>query len=275
MLALISFFVLVVCTISHGKDVLLKKPDCGHQIVDSGMEIRRFAQEGEFPWAVLLKYEGTESYKCVGSLISDRYVLTSAVCVTGGFQKLVGVVLGEHNLGQSAHSEEYGIEKITVHADYKKSSQGNHDIALIKLNASVKFSDYIKPICLPSEGNSLLQAGDQIILAGWSKGTVDEPRRTKKVVVRRVITNEECQQLFAAHKVTINDNFLCTHTLNDYKDCTYPGDGGAPIMLKSGDTWYQEGILSFGATSCGSNIPDGNVRVSKYIQWINEKLIEN
>ncbi|KAK5643983.1 hypothetical protein RI129_007828 [Pyrocoelia pectoralis] len=136
-------------------------------------------------------------------------------------------------------------------------------------------SDYIKPICLPTEGNSLVHPGDKTILAGWGQNTAGESAATKNVVVRRVITNEECQQLFPKQDITIHDNLLCTQTLKDYKDCTFTGDGGAPLMLKSGDTWYQEGILSFGAPACRTDFPDGNIRVSKYIQWINEKLIEN
>ncbi|KAK5643982.1 hypothetical protein RI129_007827 [Pyrocoelia pectoralis] len=275
MFARIYFFLLMGCAFTYGKDVLPEKPDCGQQIVDSGMELRRVAKEGEFPWTVLLKYEGANPFKCVGSLINDRYVLTSSVCVTAKNQKVISALLGVHVLSESPYSEEYGIEKIIPHGDFKKGKKEfNHDIALIKLNTTVRFSDYIKPVCLPTKGASLVQPEGKVITTGWGKNTEGDQVTTKKVVVRRVITNEVCGEAFAKYNITITDYLLCTDSLKDYKDSTCSGDGGAPVVFKDEGTWYQEGIVSFGST-CGHDFPDGNTRVSKYIAWINEKLGQN
>ena len=259
--------------ISGEKNVLPEKPVCGQQIIKSDNDLRRTAKEGEFPWVALLKYEGDNPYKCVGSLISDRYVLTSSVCVKSKRHNVVGVRLGEHTLGNDTHSEEFCIEKIIPHDGFKQGKkQFNNDIALLKLCSLVKFSDYIKPICLSKD--SLSKPEDNIFISGWGKNAAGHTVNTKKIVTRRVISNPECQLDFLSHNITITDEYICTHTLKDHKDFSCAGDGGAPLMVNSEGTWYQEGIVSFGSP-CGHDFPDGNTRVSKYFSWINDMISQN
>ncbi|GFS35651.1 ovochymase-1, partial [Trichonephila inaurata madagascariensis] len=43
-----------------------------------------------------------------------------------------------------------------------------HDIALIKLNAPVQFSDVVRPACLPSLGWDL-RAGSLCYVTGWGE----------------------------------------------------------------------------------------------------------
>lgn len=47
---------------------------------------------GEFPWMVLLLYNNTRKYGCGGALISRRYVLTAAHCVSGKKYEEKGVL---------------------------------------------------------------------------------------------------------------------------------------------------------------------------------------
>lgn len=265
---LLLFF---VHAFAYANDVLPEAPNCGHQIIDSAMELRRVAQEGEFPWTVLLKYDGINPYKCVGSLISDRYVLTSSVCVTAKNHIMIGAVVGVHSLHVGTHSQFYGIEKIIPHEHFKNGKKEfDHDIGLIKLNDTVKYSDYIQPVCLP-KSSSLVQPEDKVLVTGWGKNAEGEHVTTKKVIIRRVIANDVCQEKFAKYNFTIDGGCLCTDSLKDYKDYSCAGDGGAPVVVKSGETWYQVGIVSFGGT-CGHDFPDGNTRVSKYVPWITSNL---
>uniref|UniRef100_A0A1Y1M969 Peptidase S1 domain-containing protein n=1 Tax=Photinus pyralis TaxID=7054 RepID=A0A1Y1M969_PHOPY len=272
---IICLFFLIGYPNAHGKSELPESPNCGHQIVDSGMELRATAREGEFPWTVQLKYEGKSPYRCVGSLINDRYVLTSAVCVTTKNQLPTGALLGVHVLGEGEHSEEFGIERLIPYESFRTGSNNfDDDIALIKLNDTVKYSDYIKPICLPAKGESLVQPEDKVIMTGWGRDVDNQEVKTKKVVIRRVITNEACELQFSKHNVHIGEGFICTDGLKGYKDYICSGNAGAPIVAKSGGTWYQEGIVSIGS-KCGVDFPDANTRVSKYVTWINKQLAQS
>lgn len=64
-----------------------------------------------------------------------------------------------------------GIEKIIVHPQYNNASRDkHHDIALIRLNQNVKYSKFIKPICLPVDGlSSGLITGNKLHVAGWGQ----------------------------------------------------------------------------------------------------------
>ena len=81
-------------------------------------------------------------WKCGGSLISSRHVITSAQCLSD--EELNVVRLGDHNIIKNAivhfHQDFYMSEKF-VHPKYNKDSLEN-DIAIIKLDREVPFCEY-------------------------------------------------------------------------------------------------------------------------------------
>ncbi|KAF5286418.1 hypothetical protein FQR65_LT12599 [Abscondita terminalis] len=259
---------------ANTESLLPDKSICGRQIVDSSNEPRSVAKEGEFPWIASLKYEGSHPYRCIGALINERYVITSGVCLKTKNQNLQSVVLGAHELGTGPHVVEVGVEDKIVHGEFSKGKkQYDHDIALIRLNQTVKYSDYIKPICLPTYDSTIARPDEIVTISGWGKGVGGESIKTKKVVLRRVIPNTECQLSYSKHNITITDYHLCTDTLKDHKAYTCAGDGGGPIMFLHENQWYLEGIISFGST-CGHDFPDVNTNIPKYVKWIWDNIHE-
>ncbi|KAF5277864.1 hypothetical protein FQA39_LY06016 [Lamprigera yunnana] len=277
---------------ASNKSLLPDKSVCGLQNVgvDSSSGAQTSAKEKEFPWVVLLKYEGSNPFKCLGTLISEKYVLTSAVCIKSKNQFLYvfliilsgtnrynfrqSVILGTHELGKLDHTVEYGVEEQIAHEDYKRGKkQYDHDIGLLRLNATVKFTDYIKPICLPSDTTKLTKPDDVVTLTGWGRDVSGESIVTKKVIRRRIIENSECQTAYNKYNISITDYHVCTHTLKDDKAYACAGDGGGPIMFSNEHQWHQEGIISFGS-ACGHDFPDVNTKVIKYVPWILGKLRE-
>lgn len=91
-------------------------------------------------------------------------MVTAAHCVVGNRNfELIGVRLGEWKLSteedcdQSSyppdcadHPKEYGIMEYTIHEEFSQNSLYQFaDIAMLRLNISVKYGRFIAPICLP------------------------------------------------------------------------------------------------------------------------------
>ncbi len=64
--------------------------------------------------------------------------------------------VGEHittSTSDGSHQDK-SVEKIIVHRRYSRRTLDN-DIALIKLATPVQFGRYVKPVCLPNEGQNV------------------------------------------------------------------------------------------------------------------------
>ena len=61
---------------------------------------------------------------------------------------------GFRNTSNIGGNFEYvGVSEVIVHESYDEPNRFSHDIALMKLERPVEFSDYIRPVCLNTEAN--------------------------------------------------------------------------------------------------------------------------
>nr|CAH7748882.1 unnamed protein product [Callosobruchus chinensis] len=106
------------------------------------------ASSGKFPFMAALGFNTDEKWLCGGTLISHRFILTAAHCTISRSGSPVVVRLGALYLSQdSSTSDDYKVSDIIVHPNYRYPEKYN-DIALIKVDRDIKFTNYIRPACL-------------------------------------------------------------------------------------------------------------------------------
>ncbi|KAF5305583.1 hypothetical protein FQA39_LY01674 [Lamprigera yunnana] len=263
---------------------------CGFEKSTDRVYGGQITDKDELPWMALLRYnnkDGTDAgFKCGGTLISKRYILTAAHCVLintyYGFS-LVSVRLGEWRISTEKDCEEkqanlqcndpvvdLKISQVIPSADYDGRS-GKHDIALIRLERDVQFTDYVKPICLPNAQHLDPLPNTYLLIAGWGQtensSNSDYKLRAEVPVQPREICTKKIRQ-----RGPITDDQICAGG-TDGKD-TCAGDSGGPLMgkfpeiIKGRKQFYQEGVVAWGV-GCGiTGFPAIYTRVSKHVDWI-------
>ena len=157
-----------------------------------------------------------------------------------------------------------------THPDWDPNSLSS-DIGLIELPSPVEWSDYIKPVCLPSAGDTA-EEGQLVTCAGW--GQASDTSGGLSPVLRMVedlplMSNEECEAIYGI----VGDTSLCIDTTGGRGTCN--GDSGGPCMSRweesraPGQKWKQVGIVSFGSSAgCEAGYPAGLTRVEAFLDWI-------
>lgn len=127
------------------------------------------ASIGQFPHQIAVRFAYVLT--CGGSIISDRFIITSAQCKVSR-RNLFTVLVGSHTGRRDGII--YEVEEFIVHERYKSSKTETaviirNDIGLIKTEEPIKFNKQIAPIALQS---TFVGGEVHTLTSGWGDSNV-------------------------------------------------------------------------------------------------------
>ncbi|XP_053114499.1 plasma kallikrein-like isoform X1 [Hemicordylus capensis] len=224
----------------------------------------------EWPWQVSLHVKlSTQRHLCGGSIISDQWILTAAHCIEDlplpQVWRVYSGILKQSEIREGTPF--FSVQEIIVHPNYDFSERG-YDIALMKLDRPMNFSDSQQPICLPS--NEEKDMGyTNCWVTGWGytkeRGEIEDVLQKLKIPL---ITNAECQSRYQDQ--IISNKMRCAGYRQGGKDAC-KGDSGGPLSCKHQGLWYVVGITSWGEGCARPEQPGVYTNVAEFVDWILEK----
>jgi hypothetical protein len=241
------------------------------------------AKQHSWPWLVIFRQGHGAGVACGGSLLrvkddvdSSDIVLTAAHClVDRNDQPLSGnsqmIAAGHHLQNKpSTYTQTSRSQRILVHPMYQKEGKFTNDIALVKLVDPIKFNDGVRPICLPQQGASI-PTQQTCVVAGWGRNVSGFDTRTPEALQQSVDSVQSASVCSRAYGNTYQEkSMICAGTT---PGGTCRGDSGGALVCRQGDSWVQEGVVSYGSQSCKQiNAPGVFARVGTYVDWIKEGI---
>ncbi|XP_016977936.1 spaetzle-processing enzyme-like [Drosophila rhopaloa] len=256
---------------------LPKDEKCGQGTEEAGLS--------ELPWLAMLFYQNTTTwdpildFNCEGSLINNRYVLTAAHCVVPGKEISMDLVLRKVRLGEQSNPDwvglnagkkrfafgpsDFEVEDVIVHQNYTKSYV--NDIALLRLEIPVRYTNQIAPICVPRAHTALKKSALRI--AAWKMTNNGKP---SQILLQSTI-RENKQRCSKKFKYFDRPSQICAGVHGETDTCL--GDSGGPLMGNITLSIYVVGISSYAAQPCGQKgVPGVYTKTGVYYKWIVKSL---
>lgn len=241
------------------------------------VSIQSFKYKDLTPEELRAHAEWEHRHKCGGTVISKRWVLTAAHCITDERQKRafdLRLRVGTKDLEPMGGCE-FRVGRRIRHPGWTEDRKAD-DIGLLEIlpHRDPACMAALKPVTL-DYGQVELNDADGVRVFGWGKTREGSSGRKSARLLGANLEywiNEECVKELKnkgidASKVT--DSNICAY--RDQADAC-KGDSGGPLVLnKRGQPVVQVGIVSWGRGCARQGVPGIYTRVSSYADWIKQQ----
>ncbi|XP_011737387.2 probable threonine protease PRSS50 [Macaca nemestrina] len=250
------------CGFSYEQDLTLRDPE---------------AMARRWPWMVSVQANGT--HICAGTIIASQWVVTVAHCLTRR-DVIYSVRVGSPWIDQMTQTaSDVLVLQVIVHSKYRAQrfwSWVGHanDIGLLKLKQALKYSKYVRPICLPGT-DYVVKDHSLCTVTGWGLSKADgmwpqfRTIQEKEVII---LNNKDCDNFY--HNFTkipslvriIKSQMICAEDTRREQFCYELT--GEPLVCSMEGTWYLVGLVSWGAGCQKSEAPPIYLHIASYQNWI-------
>lgn len=150
------------------------------------------------------------------------------------------VRLGDYDLTKDddgAIHKDYSIEGRLIHKSYAPPAT-YHDIALIKLNETVIFTDFIKPVCLWTDPSNILEDKKKKVAIGWGNteyGMMFTKREHNFILIIIILAAAKGSDVLLKVGLLVYSNSICNTHFSDIREREYFPNGVASSTICAGD----------------------------------------
>lgn len=214
---------------------------------------------------------------CGASILSDRYILTAAHCVTDGTNVTTNknnlkIIVKNFNQNDFHKAELKTIKNIYKHEDFDYNNYFSKDIAIIELEHPI--TDNVQSITLPSdqtEINYLLEDYYYLVGLGYDDNNYGTPDFVKKGKLK-TSSDSDCSSAF----YFFNPTNICVESgLVDYSNASScRGDSGGPLSWLNpvSNKYEQIGLTSYGDAGCSIEGSSTYTEIYNYKDFIISKM---
>ncbi|XP_063291834.1 transmembrane protease serine 5 [Pelobates fuscus] len=257
-----------------GHIVALKCSECGSRSKASRIIGGSDVALGRWPWQVSLYLNNR--HVCGGSIVAHQWIITAAHCVHNyrspqlSSWSIYSGMVSHSSMRQNTPAST--VEKIIHHQKYEERSH-DYDIAMMKLEKPLNYSDSVRPVCLPQYDQEFA-AGTECWVSGWGHIHPDSshmPRSLKEAMVP-IISTKKCNSS-CIYNGDITPRMLCAGYLDGKVDACQ-GDSGGPLVCQTDYTWRLVGVVSWGMGCAEPNRPGVYTKIVSFLDWIHN-IIED